>query len=356
MFTADVEHYSTCRLPPNVDECSCDRKKKQTKLKSACPCSPKKNKKTRPQTTRAKSPVASHLSPIRNPEQIRIIGPAGESGQQIESRKMYTPAGNKQAKLTNTIGTATAHDLDYKSKRLKKTKNVICECPREVFEREPKPDPVPSPKPVPVPSPIPVPVPSPIPETNQFEWVDQREVKKMKSDLTHKLSGFTMETKPHPPSTDEESTVDDALKHYAAIYPDLFERIVKEHLSKQQSSQSAQPPPPSSETAKEKSLANIIKISKKPKTKIYCEWPEGAPLLPLHSVKAIPPFPLGEASPFPITLSTRSESTLQSESQYSKGTLTARCLKIKISSKVTGSPGPADVYYYDLLQDSFTSW
>ncbi|CAH0703145.1 unnamed protein product [Spodoptera exigua] len=330
----------TCQHPPTVDECGCDDKKNPIKLKPVCPCQayprarPRKpiaqhctesGPKSRPTkvpssylavppktTTSASSSITSRLIPVRQPALTQIIGPAGES-MEIEAGKIYNQAGNKQIKLISTIGTSTDHDLDYKCKTEKKTKNVTCECPEEEFEREPKPEPILSPMPE--------------PETNQFEWVDLREIKKMKSDLTHRISGFTMHKKRQQAPTDEESSIDDAIKYYAAMYPELFQRILKQQLLEQQS-----PPPPSSSlaTTVEKPWEKKIKVSKKPNTKVYCEWPEGVAILPLRSAEALPPCRLEETSPFSITFSSRSESTL-AESQYNKGPV--KCLKYKISSK-----------------------
>uniref|UniRef100_A0A2A4JKV7 Uncharacterized protein n=1 Tax=Heliothis virescens TaxID=7102 RepID=A0A2A4JKV7_HELVI len=128
--------------------------------------------------------------------QTQLLGAAGES-MQTDTGGPYTQAVAKQTRFVSSIGISTDPNNDCACKRGQKKKKT---------EPEVTPATPPEPQWVGV-------------GVTDFEWVDKREIQKIKSGLTERVSGFKMRQKERPPSPPEEEieyTLDDALSTSSA--------------------------------------------------------------------------------------------------------------------------------------------
>lgn len=247
--------------------------------------------------------------------QTQLIGPAGESSL-VETGETYAHAATKQIRFSSTIGTST----DRKSKCAcqdkhgKKKKKVICECPPE----EPKPEPEPEPL---------------LPSERNFEWVDQAQINKMKSGMTETTSGFKINVKKQPPpppsQTEPEFSLDDAIRYYASMKPELFRDIMEEHQKKQD-----RPDFHARQSGQDKN------------PDVNCECTADSDDLSQRQTGGTGgPGPSESEPSEPVP----SEITQEEEGPF-KG------LKFKIGGKGSGSPGLAGICCFDMLQESFTTW
>ncbi|PZC74830.1 hypothetical protein B5X24_HaOG207094 [Helicoverpa armigera] len=330
----------TCLHPPEVDFCGCDESKKPVKLKSKCPCPWRhpRSRMTSPagliqgELAKVSQGLYSPADPIHQGAQTHQCGAAGESVQ-TKTGETCTQAGTKQTRFSSSVGTCTDPNNDCPCKRGKKKKKIICKCHESEQESTLESDSLVTP---------PVETQWVSVDVTDVERVDEREVMKLKSGLTERVSGFKMHQKkrppappPPPPEEEIEYTLDDALRYYAAVNPDLFRTIVEE--------QQIMIKPQENENKKGRK-------GKKSKQKVECECPSEvlAPPPPSSATKQAPQQPLG------ITPIMSQSAPSDGQGEEDEGPF--RGLKFKMAGKGSVSPGLAGICCFDLFQESFTTW
>lgn len=215
----------------------------------------------------------------------------------IEAGEAYKQVHNKQAKFhKNTVGTATESKFlcDCAAATGKKKKKVLCECPPQEAVL-------------------------PVSMNNEFNWVDGAEINKMKSILTETTSGFKVNKKKRPPPEPEKPfNIEDAIRYYATLKPELFRNIVEEQ---------------------DKQRQHEGKGAKGKKSEVQCICSAETATPARHSVPSLP-----SASETP-----RSDETQDEDAPF-------RGLKIRVGGKGSGSPGLTGICCFDMVQDSFTTW
>ncbi|CAH0577776.1 unnamed protein product [Chrysodeixis includens] len=290
--------------------CACSGKKKTIKMRALCPCEqfqpPVSDPALGPKTgTRSYGSqfcncddppcdacprklfgILSKKSASK-PGYTDVLGPDGGSVL-MEAGGTYIQAGRRDIPDSKK-------KCVCKNKRRKKKKNVTCECPSEQesdlneqsvsFEFS-------------------------YDQLMKYKLYEQKLALKQKSDMTQTLSGFTVLKKKKPPPVPEpEFTIEDAVKLYATLNPEVLKDLCP-------------PPPDFCETTKAEDC-DCEDDKKKSKSKADCECPYEPPPPPPEPVKE-------EEGPF-------------------------RGLKLKMSGKGSGSKGIGGVCCFDMIEELYIS-
>lgn len=309
-------------------QCTCSGKKKTIKLRALCPCEqyqpPVSNTVTGPKPgTRSygcqfcacdDTPCEtcpkkffgilskkSILKPNSQMGCIDVLGPDGGSVL-IDQGGAYVQAGRRdmpvQSDAKMRSSNSSKSKCACKNKRGKKKKNVICECPPP--EPDLEEDLTPSP------------FEFSYDQLIKYQLYEQKQALKQKSDMTQTQSGFTVLKKKKPPPIPEaEFTVEDAVRYYATLNPDLLKELC--------------PPPTGFDEADEAQKSDDCACEEKTKPEVDCECPYEPPPPPP------PPEPVKEEEgPF-------------------------RGLKFSIGGKGSGSKGLGGVCCFKVIEELYIS-
>lgn len=296
-------------------KCACSGKKKSVKLRPLCPC---EQHQPVSKTINGPKPGSRSLGcqcctcedsklqgqATRLPMgQIEILGPAGGLAQ-MENGGVYVQAGLVKHSTTTETSTSPRKNCVCTGKKGKKKKNIICECPPP--EPEPEPEPI-------------------LEFYDTYQWIDQKQVLKQKSDMTQTHSGFKFFKKKKPPPVPEvEFTVEDAVRYYASMNPNLLRDLV--------------PPPPEYRETHTEYKDCTCKGNKKANNDTECSCNDGEPLgdsgVGGFSVAGGPPLP-----PCPV------EPIKDEEIPF-------RGLKLSMGGKGSGSKGLSGVCCFDMIQET----
>lgn len=292
-------------------KCACSGRKRNIKIRRLCPCEqhqpPVSKTRAGPKAGTKSRGCQCCSCDSKEKKSTRVqetLGPAGGLCQ-MDAEGTYCQAG-----LKDSSGSVKANTncVCENGKRGKKNKNIICQCPPSEPKSEIKTE--------------------PDEELDlaylyqSYQWVDEKQVLRQKSDMTQTQSGFKIIKKKKPPAPPEpEFSVEDAVRYYVAINPDLIKDFCP---------QPQQDCPCASKSGKK--MLN---------TDVLCECPPGPPVYgvppPSTGAKTSPDSAKPGELPEPVPTPPEDEPP--------------RGFKFSIGGKGSGSKGLSGVCCFDMVQE-----